>query len=261
LVNGRSLAGRHVVVVGGGSQPSTDDGPQNNGGAISALCGSLGAAVAVVDIDGDSAANTVAHITSSGGTGCAIVADVADPEQCDRLIDEAADRLGEIDGLVVNVGVGEGLGMAGTTVEMWDNVLAVNLRAHFLVARRSLPLMTRGSIVFVGSAAGLRPGTFSPSYDASKAALFGLSRHVALEGAPRGIRANVVAPGLIDTPMGRAASRHNPKRDRVRIALGRQGTPQEVARAVVFLLSEQSSYVTAETLVVDGGLTTLTASR
>ena len=107
-------------------------------------------------------------------------------------------------------------------------MLAVNLRSHMLIARHALPALPDGaSIVFVSSVAGLRPGSQIPSYDTSKAALLGLCRHVALEGARKGVRANVLAPGLIDTPLGRVASAGRPGRERTGIPFGRQGTAWE----------------------------------
>jgi NAD(P)-dependent dehydrogenase (short-subunit alcohol dehydrogenase family) len=146
--------------------------------------------------------------------------------------------------------------MKGTSAEDWDATFAVNVRSHFLVAREALPRLVEGaSIVFVSSVAGLRPGSRLPAYDASKAGLVGLCRHVALEGGPRGVRANVVAPGLIDTPLGRWASRGRPARERTPVPLGRQGTAWEVAAATVFLLCDEASYITGQVLPVDGGLT------
>ncbi len=244
------------MVVGGGSQGWSDpDAPSGNGQAISVLCAREGAAVAVVDRVREAAEKTVAMVAADGGSAAPVVADVGDPGECDRLVDDAARALGGLDGIVLNVGIGGGLRLEGTTPEIWDRVLAVSVRSHFLIARRALPLLGEGaSIVFISSVAGLRPGSQIPSYDTSKAALLGLCRHVALEGARDGVRANVIAPGLIDTPLGRLASAGRPGRERTRIPLGRQGTAWEVAQAALFLLSDESSYITGQTLVVDGGL-------
>src|SRR5262249_38929630 len=158
---------------------------------------------------------------------------------CEQMVAAACDAFGGIDGVVCNVGIGAGRGMEGTSADQWDDVFSVNVRSHFLLARCALQrLDDGGSIVFIASVAGLKPGSNLPAYDASKAGLFGLCRHVAREGSRRGIRANVVAPGLIDTPLGRWASAGRPSRNKTRVPLGRQGTAWEVAAPVVFLLSD-----------------------
>ncbi|WP_033294152.1 SDR family NAD(P)-dependent oxidoreductase [Amycolatopsis jejuensis] len=255
------LTGMRLLVVGAGTRSDPDfPAPPGNGRAIAVLAAREGAAVACADMDTAAANATVGLIEQERGRAFAMTADVADPAQCTNMVAEAHRSLGGLDGLVLNVGIGLGLRLDGTSATDWDQVFAVNLRAHFLACRAALPLLADdGAIVFVGSVAGLRPGSDSPAYDASKAALFGLCRQVSREGAPRNVRANLVVPGLIDTPMGRGASARRPRREETsrRVPLRRQGTAWEVAYATVFLLSGESSYITAQPLVVDGGLTTL----
>ena len=182
-----------------------------------------------------------------------ITADITDEDDCKAMISAAA---GEgLQGLVLNVGIARGRDLGQTSAKDWDLTMSANLRGHFLCAREALPVMPEGgAIVFISSLAGLGPGSRIPAYDASKAGLIGLCRHTALEGARKGVRANVVAPGLIDTPLGRMASAGRPSRERTPIPLGRQGSPWEVATAVTFLLSDESSYITGHVLAVDGGL-------
>jgi NAD(P)-dependent dehydrogenase (short-subunit alcohol dehydrogenase family) len=251
------LAGRKILVVGAGTQASPDpDAPIGNGRAIAVLAGRAGATVTCADIDTDAAQATAALVEAEGATAHVLTADVADADACHGLVDAAAAAMDGLDGLVCNVGIGAGMGMQGTTPEQWDHVFSVNVRSHFLLAGAALAVMPKGgSIVFISSVAGLTAGSRIPSYDASKAAITGLCRQVAAEGARKGVRANVVAPGLIDTVLGRWATAGRPGRAKAPVPLGRQGTAWEVAEPVVFLLSDRASYITSQLLAVDGGLT------
>ena len=251
------LSGRRILVVGAGQRDIDDpDPPIGNGRAATILYAREGAHVACADISGPAADETVAAVAQEGGRAFAIGADVADPAEVEAMVAKAQEGLGGLDGLLLNVGVsGPPLGLAGESPDEWDRVMAINLRSHMLTCRAALPLLADGSsIVFVASISGMRPNSRKPSYDTSKTALRGLCGHVAQEGHERGIRANIVAPGLMDTALGRDASRRRPARNDGPLPFGRQGTGWETAYASLFLMSRESAYITAQTLVVDGGL-------
>jgi NAD(P)-dependent dehydrogenase (short-subunit alcohol dehydrogenase family) len=138
------LAGRRILVVGAGTRPSPDpDAPIGNGRAIAVLAAREGAAVACADRDAIANALTARLVRAEGATAAELIADVADPVACRPLVEQAADTLNGLDGVVLNVGIGLGRGMAGTTAEQWDTTFAVNPRAHFLIAAAALARCSR----------------------------------------------------------------------------------------------------------------------
>lgn len=253
------LAGRRILIIGAGQTDyGLEDPPIGNGRAMALLCAREAGRVAAADRDAAAADGTVAMIAAEGGVATTVVADVADPASVEGMVSAAVEVLDGLDGVVYNVGIGAVQGLAAATPEAWDAVLAVNLRGAMLTARAVLPVVEPGaSLVFISSVAGIKPGSRIPAYDASKAALGGLVRHVATEGERRAVRANIVAPGLMDTALGRVASQGRPSRARTPVPLGRQGTAWETAYAALFLLSDEAAYITGQTLIVDGGLSTL----
>ena len=253
------LAGRRILIVGAGQTDyGLDDPPIGNGRAMAILCARERARVVAADRDAAAADGTVAMIAAEGGVAATVIADVADPASVEAMVTAAVEVLGGLDGVVYNVGIAAAQGLAAATPQAWDAVLAVNLRGAMLTARSVLPVVEPGaSLVFISSVAGIKPGSRIPAYDASKAALGGLVRHIAVEGERRAVRANIVAPGLMDTALGRVASQGRPSRARTPVPLGRQGTGWETAYAALFLLSHEAAYITGQILVVDGGLSTL----
>lgn len=247
--------GSCVAVVGAGQSTQGTEDPVGNGRAISLALAGRGAQVACIDRRSAAARETVAVIEAEGGRAVAIEADVALPDQAAAAIVHAHAALGRLDGLVLNVGISDRRALPDITPDSWGRILDTNLRSHLLCVQSALPLLEpASSIVFVSSVASLLPIGRNPAYECSKAALSALCRATAIEGQARGIRANTVVAGLIDTPMGRAASAARPGRAVGPLPLGRQGTAWDIAHAVLFLLSSQAAYVNAVDLPVDGGL-------
>lgn len=265
------LNGRKILVVGAGQQHyNIEDPPIGNGRAVSRLLAREGARVALADIDPAAVGETARQVYGDGPpalkgqaacevqAAVEIVADVGEPLEIERMIEEAHTGLDGLDGLVVNVGIVGGWGLEHTSAEDWDHVFHVNVRAHYLTCKHALAVMADGgAIVLTSSIAALMPANEVVAYHSSKAALTGLCMWLAKHAAPRGIRVNIVIPGLIDTSLGRLASNADPQREERPIPLGRQGTAWEIAHATAFLLSDEAGYTTGHSLPVDGGLAAL----
>jgi NAD(P)-dependent dehydrogenase (short-subunit alcohol dehydrogenase family) len=249
------LEGRRIVVVGAGQRVVAEPNPPvGNGRAISLLFAREGAAVGCIDMSAPAVEATCHQVASAGGNAFAEVGDVSEPAAIPGLLDRCVSRLGGLDGLVLNVGISKGLPLAQQSAEQWDHEYAVNVRSHMLFAKAALDVMAPGSsIVLISSLAAQRAASGNPAYESSKAAQVALARSIAKAGEPKGIRCNSVLPGLMDTPMGRDASRRRPARAAA-VPFGRQGTGWEVAYSCLFLISYESSYVNGHALLVDGGL-------
>ncbi len=207
---------------------------------------------------GEALAALVAELAAQGADVFGLHADLADPAACTRLASEAIERCGGLDVLVSNAGIVRGAPLATLDVADWDTTFAIDVRATWLLARgaRTALAQSRGAIVAVASVASLYPFPGLGAYSPAKAALGMLCRQLAQEWAADGIRVNTVSPGLIRTPLTEPIYRNEAflrRREEV-VPLGRIGTPDDVARAVVHLAGPDAGYVTGIDLRLDGGL-------
>ena len=233
------------------------------GRASAVLLAGAGARVALTDIDSEHLRRTAAIITAGGGAADARNADVSRSDEIAAMTDWAAAVLGGLDIIVNNAGI-QRIGLIEDfSVEDWDELMAVNARSCFLGTRygiRHLRAAGGGAIVNVASLDGLKGGRGNVAYSASKAAVIGLTRAVAMELAPAGIRVNCVCPGWIDNDFNEPTSRFLGGEEQQKaiiessVPLKRPGTNQEVAQAIAYLASDASSYVTGQALVIDGGI-------
>ncbi|MEM7199330.1 MAG: 3-oxoacyl-[acyl-carrier-protein] reductase [Planctomycetota bacterium] len=228
------------------------------GQAIAVSLARAGARVFCTSTREGGCAATLRACAEAGGTAEELAVDVSDPRQVEAAAATVLAAVPQIDVLINNAGVtkdGPFLRMSDADL---DSVLAVNLRGSFTMCRvlaRQMAKARWGRIVNVGSVVGLTGNAGQVNYAASKAALIGMTKSLARELAPRGVTANVVAPGFVETDM--TASLGEDLRDQARknIPLGRFGTPQDVAATVCFLCSDDAAYITGQVLVVDGGMT------
>lgn len=253
------LNGKIALIIGGGADGPPRAGEKlsmGNGRATAIECAREGASVMVADRSLKLAEETAAAIREEGGKAHAIEVDVAKEEDCRRSVEESIKAFNALHLLVNNVGIAVGGRLLETSTEQFDKMVAVNLRSHFLTMKYAIPEIKKaggGAIVNVSSMAALRSNQ-QVSYEATKAALLGLSRSAAASHARDNIRVNTILPGLINSSMVRRLVGDREDQVAPRIPMRRQGTPWEIGKAIAFLLSDDASYVTGTELIVDGGL-------
>lgn len=195
------------------------------------------------------------ELEGTSGKHRVVQADVSRPGDVDRLIDECRASLGSLDVIVHNAGAVSHVPFTELEPGEWHRIIDTNLTGMYLVVRGALPLASEGaSVVVVGSKAAMVGVPLRAHYTASKAGVLGLARSLCKELGPRGIRVNVVAPGIIATDAAAGLSEEQAQRYRSMTSLGRLGEPEEVADVVLFLAGERSRYMTGETVHVDGGI-------
>lgn len=257
------MRGKVVLVTGAGSSGAG----WGNGKAAAALYAREGAEVFAVDLRLPAAEETRSTIESEGGTCATFAADVSQTDQVQAMIAACIERFGRIDVLHNNVGIIEPGGAVETSEESWHRMLAVNQTSVFLTCKYALPHMVAaraGAIVNVGSIAAIRWLGFPyAAYTATKAAILGLTRNIAIQHAADGVRANCVLPGLMDTPLIRGPLVQAYGNDfdamvekrHAQVPMGRMGDAWDTAYAALYLASDEARYVTGTEIIVDGGLT------
>ncbi|MEE9308174.1 MAG: glucose 1-dehydrogenase [Spirochaetia bacterium] len=246
----RRLQGKVAIVTGAGT---------GIGRAISFLFAREGAKVAVTDIDVGAAEATVAEIVETGGSALAIEADVTEAVGVENMMRATVTTYGHLDVLINNAGVGTDGDVVELPEKEWQRILDVNLKGVFLCCKYAIPAMKKsggGSIVNIASTAAFVGGSVSCVYPASKAGVVALSKSTALRYAHNNIRVNCVCPGHVDTALTYTLKDPKVKAALIRkYPLGRLGAPEEIANAVLFIASDEASFITGTELIVDGGYT------
>ncbi len=244
-----NLSDRVAIVTGSG---------RGIGRAIALKLAEVGATVVVTDIN-ESAQEVAKEISAMNQKSLAILADVSLSADVDRLVETAMATYGKIDILVNNAGITRDHLLLRMSEDDWDKVMNVNLKSVFLCTRAVVKHMIKqpwGRIVNIASIVGIGGNAGQANYASAKAGIIGFTRTVAKEVASRGITANAIAPGFIDTGMTQQLREEWKQELKKRIPLGYFGIPRDVAEAVAFLASEEARYITGQVLNVDGGVAT-----
>ncbi len=248
-----TLKGKRALITGAAS---------GIGEATALLFAREGAAVSVVDLDVEGGRSVVSRIQRDGGRAIFVRADVTRAADCRSAVEDTVSTLGGLDILFNNAGIVRRATVLELSEEDWDQVMAVNVKSAFLLCKYAIPVMAQaggGVIVNTASGWGLVGGPRAASYCASKGAIVQLTKAMAIDHGPQNIRVNCVCPGDTDTPLlRREAEQLGEPTDRFLAQaadrpLGRVGTPDDIAQAVLYLASDAASYVTGTALVVDGG--------
>ncbi len=249
------LADKVAFITGAGS---------GIGQATALLFAQEGARVCAVDLDPAGAQATAGSITGSGGQALSTVADVSASDHVRRAVDSCLQHFGRIDILVNCAGIGSTQTVVDTPEDLWDRVFAVNVRGTFLCCKAIASHMIEaggGTIINIASVAGMVGLKNRAAYCASKGAVISLTQAIAVDHVGQHIRCNCICPGTVDSPwVGRLlAAAPDPVAERAALVarqpMGRLGTPQEIARAALYLASDDAAFITGSSLVIDGGLT------
>jgi NAD(P)-dependent dehydrogenase (short-subunit alcohol dehydrogenase family) len=245
------VAGKVALISGGAG---------GIGAATAKLLAKEGAAVVIADLLEDEGRATEVLIAESGGRALFVNLDVTSEESWNSAVQAAVSSFGKLDILVNNAGVSHRTGVEKTTSEAWDKVMDVNVKGVFLGTKTAIPEMRKaggGSIINISSIYGMVGSDTSAAYHASKGAVRIFNKSTAIQYASENIRANSVHPGFVDSPMTRGHDDDpNIQEERVaKMPLGRMGEPEDIAAGILYLASDESSFVTGAELVIDGGMT------
>jgi 3-oxoacyl-[acyl-carrier protein] reductase len=243
------LKDKVALVTGGG---------RGIGRAIALKLAAAGASVVVNDISEETAGAVAEEVRIMGRPSLAIAADVSSADDAARLIDTTIEKCGQLDIMVNNAGIARDQLLLRMSEDDWDKVIDIDLKSVFLCSKAALRPMLKarqGRIINMASIVGLVGNPGQANYASAKAGVIGFTKAIAKEVASRNITVNAIAPGFIDTDMTKGLAEKQRQELMAGIPLGRLGTPEDVADAVVFLASGAAAYITGQVLAVDGGMT------